>query len=101
MQAHEQEVHDRAALIRSLASKHNVKGYDHSPVAEDQAIEFEHKLKDIHQRMASGYEKLAATGVAKTDTLSKGHLKLASQHTQYKVERDNIWQNIVCSYAIS
>ena len=101
MQAHEQRVHDRAALIRSLASKHNVKGYDHSPVEEDRATEFGRKLKDIHQRMTSGYEKLAATGAAKTDTLSKNHLKLASQQTQHKVERDNFWQNIVGSYAIS
>ena len=101
MQAHEQKVHGRAALIRSLASKHNVKGYDHSPVEEDRATEFEYKLKDIHQRMTSGYEKLAATGAARTDTLSKNHLKLASQQTQHKVERDNLWQNVVCSYAIS
>lgn len=101
MQAHDQRVHDRAVLIHSLASKHNVKGYDHPPVEEDRAIEFEHKLKDIHQRMTSSYEKLAATGAAKTNTLSKNHLKLASQQTQHKVERDNVWQNIVCSYAIS
>jgi len=73
-----------------------VKGYDHSPLEDDRVAEFESKLRDIHQRMTSDYEKRANSGTVKTDSLSKNLLDLTSQQTQYKIERDNARQNIVC-----
>jgi hypothetical protein len=73
-----------------------VKGYDHSPLEEDRVAEFESKLRDIHQRTTSEYEKLVNSGTAKTESLSKNIMDLTSQQTQYKIERDNARQNIVC-----
>lgn len=77
-----------------------MKGYDHSPLEDDRVAEFESKLRDIHQRTTSDYEKLANSGTVKTDSLSKNLLGLTSQQTQYKIERDNARQNIVRFYFI-
>lgn len=95
VQAHEQKIRDRENLVRSLADKHGVKGYDHSPLEDDRVSEFESKLKDIHHRKTAEYEELVAAGTAKTDSLSKTLVGLTSQQTQYKIERENSRQNIV------
>lgn len=98
MKAHEEKIQARENLVRSLAGKHGLKGYDHSPLEEDRVSEFELKLKDIHHRKTTEYEKLAAAGTAKIDSMSRQLVDLTSQQTQYKMERGNIRQSIVRAF---
>jgi DNA repair protein RAD50 len=57
-QAQEQRIADREALIREISGKHNIKGYDHSPLEREKVIEFISRLDGLQRRQNVELEKL-------------------------------------------
>lgn len=94
-QNQERNIRDREALIRSLAEKHGIKGYDHSPLEDDRVLDFELKLKDISRRHNSDLEKLQNAGSARAATLEKKERDLSTKQNRQIVERDSAREQIV------
>lgn len=94
---HEEKIRTRENLVRTLAAKHGLKGYDHSPLEDDRIQAFELKLKDTHHLKTTEFDKLSNTGTAKIDEMSRSLQDLASKQTQYKMERGSARQAIVSS----
>ena len=41
---------DREKLIRELAAKYNMKGFDHTPLEREKVVEFINRLSELQQR---------------------------------------------------
>lgn len=57
-QAHDRRIGEREELIREISDKHNIKGYNHSPLERDKVVEFVSRVGDLQRRQRSEYEKL-------------------------------------------
>jgi DNA repair protein RAD50 len=57
-QAQEQRISDREHHIKDISSKHNIKGYDYTPLEREKVIEFFERLSDLQNRQRTEYEKL-------------------------------------------
>ncbi|KDQ62331.1 hypothetical protein JAAARDRAFT_66083 [Jaapia argillacea MUCL 33604] len=70
--AHEQRVSDREELIRTIAGKYQMKGYDHSPLEKEKVADFISRLEDLVRQKASETEKLQS--------------EVASQNKEYQIK---------------
>lgn len=57
-QAQEQRIADREELIREISAKHQLKGYDHSPLEREKVAEFVTKIGDLRRRQNAETDKL-------------------------------------------
>ena len=58
IQAQLRRIEERETLIRSIGTKHNLKGFDHSPLEREKVIEFVSRLSDLQRRQNVENERL-------------------------------------------
>ncbi|KAH9854720.1 hypothetical protein C2E23DRAFT_726150 [Lenzites betulinus] len=59
--AQEQRIADREELIRDIASRHHIKGYENSPLERDQVLQFISTLGDAKRRQNAETDRLQST----------------------------------------
>jgi DNA repair protein RAD50 len=57
-QAQEQRISDREKLISDISGKHNMKGYDYTPLEREKVIEFISRLGDLQKKQRTEFERL-------------------------------------------
>jgi DNA repair protein RAD50 len=51
-------MNDREQLIRDISIKHQLKGYDHTPLEKDKVLQFGSRLADLQRRQNTETETL-------------------------------------------
>ena len=57
-QAQSRRIEERETLIRSIGTKHHLKGYDHSPLEREKVVEFISRLGDLQRLQNAETERL-------------------------------------------
>ncbi|CAL1713176.1 unnamed protein product [Somion occarium] len=67
LQAQERLIADREELVRDLAAKHQLRGYDHSPLEKEQVLEFTTKLSELQRKQIIEADNIQADSKASND----------------------------------
>jgi len=57
-QAQSRRIEERETLIRSIGTKHHLKGYDHSPLEREKVVEFISRLGELQRQQNADTEQL-------------------------------------------
>lgn len=87
--AHERRIAEREELIRYISDKHNIKGYNHSPLEREKVNEFISRLGDLQRRQRSDYEKLQTEAQNKNDEYNRKSRRLHTELESLKMQRTN------------
>ena len=92
---------EREELIREISNKHNIKGYNHSPLEREKINEFIYRLGDLQSKQRSEYEKLQSEIRAKNDEFNRKSTQLRTELESLKMQRGNTREQIVSLIVIS
>ncbi|THH27305.1 hypothetical protein EUX98_g6880 [Antrodiella citrinella] len=84
---------DREELIREIAAKHQMKGYDHTHLSRDEILEFISKLSDLQRSQNRETEKLQNEGKRVNDEYNSKLRELTNTLEKHRQTRDAIRQN--------
>ncbi|PCH40037.1 hypothetical protein WOLCODRAFT_162047 [Wolfiporia cocos MD-104 SS10] len=85
--AQEQLVADREKLIHELAAKHQIRGYDHTPLDRKDITEFMNKLDDLQRTRVDEVDQLQNEDNAKTEEYTAKSSKLHTELEGYKQQK--------------
>lgn len=92
---------EREELIREISNKHNIKGYNHSPLEREKINEFIYRLGDLQSKQRSEYEKLQSEIRAKNNEFNRKSTQLRTELESLKMQRGNTREQIVSLIVIS
>ncbi|KAL4080977.1 P-loop containing nucleoside triphosphate hydrolase protein [Scleroderma citrinum] len=94
--AHERRIIEREELIRGISDKHNIKGYDHSPLEREKVTEFIMRLGDLQRSQRANYEKLQSEARIKNDEYNRKSRQLHTELENLKIQRSNTREQMAC-----
>lgn len=98
--AHERRIAEREELIRHISDKHNIKGYNHSPLEREKVNEFISRLGDLQRRQRSDYEKLQTEARNKNDEYNRKSRQLHTELESLRMQRSNAREQTVCIFLL-
>ncbi|KAI0822321.1 hypothetical protein BC628DRAFT_691139 [Trametes gibbosa] len=88
--AQEQHIADREELIRDIASRHHIKGYENSPLERDQVLQFISTLGDAKRKQNAETDRLQAEIRTHQDEYNLKSRQLHTELEGHKQERRNL-----------
>ncbi|KAI0670775.1 hypothetical protein C8Q78DRAFT_1078750 [Trametes maxima] len=88
--AQEQRIVDREELIRDIASRNHIKGYENSPLERDQVIQFIATVNDAKRRQNAETDRLQAESRARSEEYNLQARQLHTELEGFKQERRNL-----------
>ena len=108
---------EREQLIRDISIKHQLRGYDHSPLEKDKVLQFGSRLADLQQRQNAETESLQVSFTmlfkfyyssvrqgeirVKTEEYNTDSRRLHSELEAFKQQKANIRDRIVWFWSTS
>ncbi|KAH8104626.1 AAA domain-containing protein [Cristinia sonorae] len=89
----EQQLAEREDLIREIAAKHQMKGYDHSPLGRDEILDFIGKLSDLQKSQNRETERLQNEGKRMNDEFNTKLRQLTGSLEKHRQNRELIREN--------
>ena len=97
-QRHQDNIKGREALIRSVGSKYGIKGYEHSPLEADKAVEFSTRVAELQKKQNQDTESLQTDGRAKNEEYQQKLQNLRADLTSIRLQKDNNRSLIVSNF---
>ncbi|KDQ20852.1 hypothetical protein BOTBODRAFT_124714 [Botryobasidium botryosum FD-172 SS1] len=91
---HAQNLASREELIHTLSAKHEIIGFDHSPLEPHEVKDFGARLDAIRQRRDRELETTQKEGRAKMEEFQDTLQALLTEHTRLKQEKDSVLTQI-------
>ncbi|KAG2155166.1 P-loop containing nucleoside triphosphate hydrolase protein [Suillus bovinus] len=92
--AHDRRISEREELIREISNKHNIKGYNHTPLEREKVVEFVSRLGDLQRRQRSEFDKLQTGRNSKNDEHSRKLRQLHTELESLRMQRGNTREQI-------
>ncbi|KAF9643243.1 hypothetical protein BDM02DRAFT_1548809 [Thelephora ganbajun] len=92
--AQSRRIEERETLIRSIGTKHHLKGYDHSPLEKEKVVEFISRLGDLQRRQNAETERLQTESRTRMDEYNVMARKLNSELEALKQQKSTMKNQI-------
>ncbi|KAG9308463.1 P-loop containing nucleoside triphosphate hydrolase protein [Chiua virens] len=92
--AHNRRLSEREELIREISDKHNIKGFNHTPLEREKVNEFIYRLGDLQRKQRSEYEKLQSEIRGKNDEFNRKSRQFHTELESLKLQRSNTREQI-------
>ncbi|KAI0702294.1 hypothetical protein BC835DRAFT_1404375 [Cytidiella melzeri] len=88
--AHEEVLREREEAIRELSTKHQLMGYDYSPLEREKIIEFITRLTDLQRAQNNETDALQSEQKSKSETYNAQLRRLHAEVERFKQQKDNL-----------